>query len=218
MSIDTIIAEQIAAQATIAVNRVVGVTIKPLIKDIFDTEISKKIEDIIDDKASDIDTQVEGLIDEIVERHVDDKVQEAVDNYMGDIDWSDHISSSDLTDAVVDHLDNNMEWDDLVTAAVKERTDQKLYELINDAVNDLDMDNIVSEYRVEVAVDNVLSRDTVLKDFVKGEVKTYMDNNLSNYFRSTEGAAMLESFFLSYAGRSMLATNLTILLKGDNIA
>jgi hypothetical protein len=217
MTIDTIIAEQIAAQSTIAVNRVVGITIKPLIKDIFDTEISKKIEDIIEDKASDIDTQVEGLIDEIVERHVDDKVQEAVDNYMGDIDWSDHIDSSAVEDAVQSAL-GDMEWDDLVTAAVEDRTDQKLYELVNDAVSDLDMDNIVSSYRVEVAVDDVLSRGTVLKDFVKGEVKTYMDNNLSNYFRSPEGTAMLEKFFLSYAGRSMLATNLTILLKGDNIA
>jgi hypothetical protein len=207
MSIDTIIAEQIQAASVIAVNRVVTVTIKPLIKDIFDSEISKKIEDIIEDKASDIDTQVEGLIDEIVERHVDDKVQEAVDNHMGDIEWSDHVSSSDLTDAVAEHLDNNMEWDDLVAAAVKERADQKLYELVNDAVSDLDMDNIVSDRRIELVVDAALP----------AAVANYMDDKLSNYFRSPEGQKVLSDFILSHAGRTALArTFMTILLEHSN--
>ena len=207
MSIDTIIAEQIAAQATIAVNRVVGVTIKPLIKDIFDNEISKKIEDIIEDKASDIDTQVEGLIDEIVERHVDDKVQEAVDNYMGDIDWSDHVSSSSIEDAVSDHLDNNVELDDLVEAAVKERTDNRLYEVVNDAVNDIDMDNLVSDRRLELTVDAALPM----------AVANYMDDKLSNYFRSPEGEKVLSDFLVSHAGRTAFArTFMTILLEHSN--
>lgn len=207
MSIDTIIAEQIAAQATIAVNRVVGVTIKPLIKDIFDSEISKKIEDIIEDKASDIDTQVEGLIDEIVERHVDDKVQEAVDNYMGDIDWSDHISSSSIEDAVSDHLDNNVELGDLVEAAVKERTDNRLYEVVHDAVVDLDMDYIISDRRIELIVDAALP----------AAVANYMDDKLSNYFRSPEGEKVLSDFLVSHAGRTALArTFMTILLEHSN--
>ena len=207
MSIDTIIAEQIAAQSTIAVNRVVGVTIKPLIRDIFDTEISKKIEDIIDDKASDIDTQVEGLIDEIVERHVDDKVQEAVDNYMGDIDWSDHISSSSIEDAVSDHLENNLELDNLVEAAVKERADNRLYEVVNDAVNDMDMDDIISDRRLELTVDAALP----------AAVANYMDDKLSNYFRSPEGEKVLSDFLVSHAGRTALArTLMTILLEHSN--
>ena len=207
MSIDTIIAEQIAAQATIAVNRVVGVTIKPLIKDIFDSEISKKIEDIIEDKASDIDTQVEGLIDEIVERHVDDKVQEAVDNYMGDIDWSDHVSSSSIEDAVSDHLDNNVELGDLVEAAVKERTDNRLYEVVHDAVVDLDMDYIISDRRIELIVDAALP----------AAVANYMDDKLSNYFRSPEGEKVLSDFLVSHAGRTALArTFMTILLEHSN--
>ncbi len=207
MNIDTFIAEQIAAQATIAVNRVVGVTIKPLIKDIFIAEISAKIEDIIDDKASDIDAQVEGLIDEIVERHVDDKVQEAVDNYMGDIDWSDHISSSSIEDAVSDHLENNMELDNLVAAAVKERTDRRLYEVVNDAVNDMDVDNIISDRRIELVVDAALP----------AAVANYMDDKLSNYFRSPEGEKVLSDFLVSHAGRTSLARILmTILLEHSN--
>lgn len=207
MNIDTFIAEQIAAQATIAVNRVVGVTIKPLIKDIFIAEISAKIEDIIDDKASDIDAQVEGLIDEIVERHVDDKVQEAVDNYMGDIDWSDHISSSSIEDAVSDHLENNMELDNLVAAAVKERTDRRLYEVVNDAVNDMDVDNIISDRRIELVVDAALP----------AAVANYMDDKLSNYFRSPEGEKVLSDFLVSHAGRTALArTFMTILLEHSN--
>lgn len=207
MSIDTIIAEQIAAQATIAVNRVVTVTITPLIKNIFDNEISEKIEDIIDDKASDIDTQIEGLIDEIVERHVDDKVQEAVDNYMGDIDWSDHVSSSSIEDAVSEHLDNNIELDGLVEAAVKQRTDNLLYEVVNDAVNDLDVDNIISDRRIELVVDAALP----------AAVANYMNDKLSNYFRSTEGEKVLSDFLVSHAGRTALArTFMTILLEHSN--
>ena len=206
MSIDTIIAEQIADASVIAINRVLTVTIKPLIKDIFDTEISKKIEDIIDDKASDIDTQVEGLIDEIVERHVDDKVQEAVDNYMGDIDWSDHISSGSIEDAVSDHLENNVELDSLVEATVKERTDNRLYEVVHDAVVDLDMDYIISDRRIELVVDAALP----------AAVANYMDDKLSNYFRSPEGEKVLSDFIVSHAGRTALArTFMTILLENS---
>ena len=207
MSIDTILAEQIQAASVIAVNRVVTVTIKPLIKEIFDNEISKKIEDIIDDKASDIDNQVEGIIDEIVERHVDDKVQEAVDNYMGDIDWSDHVSSSSIEDAVSEHIENNMELDDVVESAIKQRTDNRLYEVVNDAVNDLDVDNIISDRRIELVVDAALP----------AAVSNYMNDKLSNYFRSPEGEKMLSDYFVSHAGRTALArTLMTILLEHSN--
>jgi regulator of protease activity HflC (stomatin/prohibitin superfamily) len=207
MSIDTIIAEKIADASVIAINRVLTVTIKPLIKDIFDNEISKKIEDIIDDKASDIDNQVEGLIDEVVERHVDDKVQEAVDNYMGDIDWSDHIGNDIIEAAVSDHLENNTELDEIVEAAVKERTDNRLYEVVNDAVNDMDVDNIISDRRIELVVDAALP----------AAVANYMDGKLSNYFRSPEGEKVLSDFLVSHAGRTCLArTLLTVLLEHSN--
>jgi hypothetical protein len=210
MTIDSIIAEQIQAQSIIAINRVLADKIKPIIRDIFETEISLKVADLVSD---DLPSMVESTLDDVVESHVDSKVTEAVDNHMDSIDWSDHIDSSTIADAVSDEL-NNMDLDDLVTEAVKDRTDQRMYEIINDAVSDLDADNIVSEYRIEIAVDSVLSRGSTIND----SVKFYMDNNLSNYFRSPEGTAMLSQFFLSYAGRSMLATNLTILLKEGNNA
>jgi len=210
MNIDAIITEKIQDQSVTAVNNVLLVKIKPIIRDLFETEISLKVADIV---ADDLPSIVESTLDDVVESHVDSKVTDAVDNYMDSINWSDHIDSSVITDAVSDEM-NNMDWDDLVTDAVKERTDQNLYELVNDAVSDLDMDNIVSEYRVEKAVDSVLHRGTTIND----SVKFYMENNLSNFFRSPEGTALLAQFFSSYAGRSMLATNLTILLKGDNVA
>ena len=214
MNIDTIITEKIQDQSAIAVNNVLLVKIKPIIRDLFETEISLKVADLV---ADDLPSMVESTLDDIIESHVDSKVTDAVDNYMDSIDWSDHIDSSTITDAVSDEM-NNMDIDDLVTEAVKERTDQKLYELINDAVSDLDMDNIVSEHRVEVAVESVISRGSALENAIKAELATYMENNLSNFFRSPEGMELLSRFFLSYAGRSMLATNLTILLKGDNVA
>jgi len=167
--------------------------------------------------ADDLPSMVESTLDDIIESHVDSKVTDAVDNYMDSIDWSDHIDSSTITDAVSDEM-NNMDIDDLVTEAVKERTDQKLYELINDAVSDLDMDDIVSEYRVENAVESVISRGSAVEDSIKAEVATYMENNLSNFFRSPEGMELLSRFFLSYAGRSALATNIIKLLEANDNA
>jgi hypothetical protein len=214
MNIDAIITEKIQDQSLIAVNNVLAIKIKPIIRDLFETEIANKVADIV---ADDLPSIVESTLDDVVESHVDSKVTDAVDNYMDSIDWSDHIDSSTITDAVSDEM-NNMDLSDLITEAVEERTDQKLYELINDAVSDLDMDNIVSEYRVENAVESVLSRGSVLENAIKAEVATYMENNLSNFFRSPEGMELLSRFFLSYAGRSALATNVIKLLETNDNA
>lgn len=203
MTIDTIIAEHIAA----AINRALTERVKPIIRNIFDTEISVKVASLVDDN---LPPMLESTLDDVVESHVTD----AVSDYMSSINWSDHI---DISDAVSDEM-QNMDFDDLVTEAVKDRTDQKMYEIINDAVSDLDMENIISDASIENAVDNALSRSTTINATINDSVKFYMENNLSNYFRSPSGEALLERFFLSEAGRSMLATNLTILLKGDNIA
>lgn len=179
MTIDSIIAEQIQAQSTIAVNRVIGVTIRPLIKDFFDREVSNRVEEVVE----------RHVIDEIVERHVDDKVQEAVDT------------------GVSDYLENCVELDNLVESAVRERTDNQLYEVVNDVVNELDMDNIISDSRVERAVDAALP----------DAVANYMSDRLSNYFRSPEGEQVLSDFVVSHAGRTALArTFMTILLEHSN--
>ena len=210
MNIDAIISEKIQDQSVIAVNNVLLVKIKPIIRDMFETEISLKVADLVSD---DLPSMVESTLDDVVDSHVDSKMTDAVDNYMDSIDWSDHIDSSTITDAVTDEL-SNMDWDDLVTDAVKDRTDEKLYELVNDAVSDLDMDCIVSEYRVENAVDTVLSRGTTLND----SVKFYMENNLSNFFRSPEGMEILSQYFASYSGRSTLAANVIKLLEANDNA
>ena len=215
MNIDAIISEKIQDQSVIAVNNVLLTKIKPIIRDLFETEISLKVADLV---ADDLPSMVESTLDDVVESHVDSKVTEAVDNYMDSIDWSDHIDSSTIEDAVKDEL-NNMEWDDLVTDAVKERTDERLYEVINDAVADLDADNIVSEYRVENAVDNVLARSPfMIENAIKASVETYMEKNLSNFFRSPEGMEMLSRYFASYSGRSTLAANVIKLLEANDNA
>jgi|GWRWMinimDraft_6_1066014.scaffolds.fasta_scaffold03443_3 hypothetical protein len=215
MNIDAIINEKIQDQSVIAVNNVLLVKIHPIIRHIFETEISRSVADLVGD---DLPSMVESTLDDVVESHVDSKVTEAVDNYIDSIDWSDHIDSSTIEDAVSDEL-NNMEWDDLVADAVKERTDERLYEVVNDAVADLDADNIVSEYRVENAVDNVLARSPhMIENAIKSSVEAYMEKNLSNFFRSPAGVEMLDQYFSSYAGRSTLGANLIKLIKGDNIA
>ena len=215
MNIDAIISEKIQDQSVIAVNNVLLTKIKPIIRDLFETEISLKVADLV---ADDLPSMVESSLDDVVESHVDCKVTEAVDNYMDSIDWSDHIDSSTIEDAVKDEL-NNMEWDDLVTDAVKERTDERLYEVVNDAVADLDADNIVSEYRVENAVDNVLARSPfMIENAIKASVETYMEKNLSNFFRSPEGMEMLSRYSASYSGRSTLAANVIKLLEANDNA
>jgi len=215
MNIEAIITEKIQDQSVIAVNNVLLVKIHPIIRHIFETEISRTVADLV---ADDLPSMVESTLDDVVESHVDSKVTDAVDNYMESIDWSDHIDSSTIEDAVKDEL-NNMEWDDLVTDAVKERTDERLYEVINDAVADLDADNIVSEYRVENAVDNVLARSPfMIENAIKASVETYMEKNLSNFFRSPEGMEMLSRYFASYSGRSTLAANVIKLLEANDNA
>jgi hypothetical protein len=214
MNIDAIITEKIQDQSVIAVNNVLQAKIKPIIRHMFDTEISIKVGELV---ADDLPSMVESTLDDIVESHVESKVTDAVDNYMESIDWSDHIDSSTITDAVTDEL-SNMDWDDLVTDAVKDRTDRTMYEVINDAVSDLDMDNIVTEYRVENAVESVLSRGSALENTIKDTVETYMEKNLSNFFRSPEGMELLSQYFASYAGRSTLAANVIKLLETNDNA
>jgi uncharacterized membrane protein YheB (UPF0754 family) len=214
MNIDAIITEKIQDQSVIAVNNVLLHKIKPIITDLFENEISRKVADLVSD---DLPSMVEATLDEVVESHVDCKVTEAVDNYMESVDWADHIDSSTIADTISDEM-NNMDWDDLVTDAVKERTDQKLYELVNDAVSDLDMYNIISEIRVENAVGTVLYGSSVLENSINTAVEAYMEKNLSNFFRSPEGTALLGQYFSSHAGRCTLAANLTKLLETNDNA
>ena len=185
VSIDTFIAEQIQAQSTIAVNRIMGVTIRPLIKDIFDGELNDKVQKAVDD---------------------------AVANYVEDVDLSEHICTGSVEDAVSLHLENNVDIDSLVEDAVADRTDNRLYEMINDAVSELDTDNIVSDSRIEEAVESALP--AAVESALPLAVADYMGENLSNFFRSPDGEQVLSDFVTSHAGRTALArTFMTLLLE-----